>query len=133
MTLAITAGILVTGAVYLILKREMLRVILGFILLGHAANIVIFSAGGSSRRDEPFGIWSSLTTVADPLPQAFVLTAIVISFSITILMLVLSVTGGEDDDLKLEEPERMTGTSAETANEPEALNAQPGFSNGGAE
>lgn len=133
MTLAITAGILVTGAVYLILKREMLRVILGFILLGHAANIVIFSSGGSSRRDEPFGTWLSLTTAADPLPQAFVLTAIVISFSITILMLVLSVTGGEDDDLKLEEPEHMTGAPAETANEPEALNAQSGFSNGGAE
>ncbi|MCT1801614.1 sodium:proton antiporter [Kocuria carniphila] len=98
MTVAITAGLLVFGAVYLMMKREMLRVILGFILLGHAGNIVLMAAGGTSRRDLPYGSPEDLSTIADPLPQAFVLTAIVIAFSITIVMLVLAVTGNDDDD-----------------------------------
>lgn len=98
MTIALTAGVLVTGAVYLFLQSEMLRVILGFVLLGHAANLVLMAAGGTSRRGEPFGAPVDVSTVADPLPQAFVLTAIVIAFSITIFMLVLSATGTEDDD-----------------------------------
>ncbi|BDZ60711.1 hypothetical protein GCM10025873_05020 [Demequina sediminis] len=53
MTVALTAGLLVAGAVYLLLKREMLRVILGFVLLGHAANLIIMAAGGTSRREAP--------------------------------------------------------------------------------
>ena len=99
MTLPIAAGVLVAGAVYLFSRREMLRVILGFVLLTHAANLVIIAAGGTDRRGEPIGADLDPTVVADPLPQAFVLTAIVIAFSITIVMLVLAVTGKGDDDL----------------------------------
>ncbi len=98
MTLALTAGLLVAGAVYLFSRREMLRVILGFVLLGHAANLVLLAAGGTSRRGEPFGTPEDLGATADPLPQAFVLTAIVIAFSITIVMLVLAITGRHGDD-----------------------------------
>ncbi|MDO5618996.1 sodium:proton antiporter [Kocuria sp.] len=98
MTIAITIGILVAGATYLFLQREMLRIILGFILLGHAGNLILIAAGGTSRREEPFGTPVDTSAVADPLPQAFVLTAIVIAFSITIFMLVLAVTGKDDDD-----------------------------------
>lgn len=97
MSVAITAGLLVAGAVYLFSKREMLRIILGFILLGHAGNIILLASGGTSRRGGPFGTPDDLTNVADPLPQAFVLTAIVIAFAITIFLLVLAVTGREDD------------------------------------
>src|SRR5690554_6806496 len=99
MTLAIAAGALVAGAVYLFSRREMLRVILGFVLLTHAANLIIFAAGGTDRRGEPIGADLDPAVVADPLPQAFVLTAIVIAFAITIVMLVLAVTGRRDDDL----------------------------------
>jgi len=98
MTLALAAGVLVAGAVYLFSRREMLRVVLGFVLLGHAVNLVLMAAGGTSRRAEPIGSDLDPTVVADPLPQAFVLTAIVIAFSITIVMLVLAVTGRGDDD-----------------------------------
>lgn len=98
MTLALAAGVLVAGAVYLFSRREMLRVILGFILLGHGVNLVIMAAGGTDRRVEPIGADLDPAVVADPLPQAFVLTAIVIAFSITIVMLVLAVTGHRDDD-----------------------------------
>lgn len=99
MTLALAAGALVAGAVYLFSRREMMRVILGFVLLSHAVNLIIFAAGGTFRRDEPIGKDLDPATVADPLPQAFVLTAIVIAFSITIFMLVLAISGRRDDDL----------------------------------
>lgn len=99
MIIAIAAGVLVAGAVYLFSRREMLRVILGFVMLSHAVNLVIIAAGGTGRRGEPLGGGLDPATTADPLPQAFVLTAIVIAFSITIVMLVLAVTGRDDDDL----------------------------------
>ncbi len=98
MTTALAAGILVAGAVYLFSRREMLRVILGFILLGHGVNLILMAAGGTDRRVEPIGSDLDPAVVADPLPQAFVLTAIVIAFSITMFMLVLAVTGRDDDD-----------------------------------
>src|SRR5690625_4638546 len=93
MTLALTAGLLIAGAVYLFLQREMFRVILGFILLSHGVNLILFAAGGTNRRGEPIGGDLDPGTTADPLPQAFVLTAIVIAFSITIVMLMLAVAG----------------------------------------
>lgn len=98
MTVAISAGILMAGAVYLFLQRGMLRIILGFIMLGHSANLMLMAAGGTARRGEPLGSEPDPAYTADPLPQAFVLTAIVIAFSITIYMLVLAVTGRGDDD-----------------------------------
>lgn len=100
MTLPIVVGLLMAGAVYLLLQREMLRIILGFVLLGHAANLILIAAGGTSRREAPFGSPEDHSVIADPLPQAFVLTAIVIAFSITIFMLVLSVTGATRDDTR---------------------------------
>lgn len=96
MTTALIAGLLMVGAVYLILQREMLRIVLGFVLLSQAANVVLLAAGGTSRREQPFGA-PDVATTADPLPQAFVLTAIVIAFSITIFMLALSIMGGSND------------------------------------
>ncbi|NYD67962.1 cation:proton antiporter subunit C [Agromyces atrinae] len=98
MTVAISAGILVCGAVYLLQRRELLRVILGFILLGNAVNLILMAAGGTSDRTPPFGTQDDTTGYADPLPQAFVLTAIVIAFSITMFLLALAVTGRRDDD-----------------------------------
>lgn len=102
MILALTVGVLTAGALYLLLDRTFLRVILGFVMLSHAANLVLFAAGGSARRIEPLGTGLDPAVVADALPQAFVLTAIVIAFSITVYLLVLAVTGSEDEDSDLE-------------------------------
>lgn len=99
MAIAIAAGVLVAGAVYLFSRREMMRVIFGFVLLSHAVNLVLFAAGGTDRRGEPIGTELDPALTADPLPQAFVLTAIVIAFAITILMIVLAVTGRGDDSV----------------------------------
>jgi multicomponent Na+:H+ antiporter subunit C len=98
MSAAIAVGILVTGGVYLILQRGMVRMTLGFIMLGHAANVVLISAGGMSLREPPLLARSAVEHAADPLPQAFVLTAIVITFGMTIYLLALARAGRDGDD-----------------------------------
>lgn len=104
MALALIIGVLTAGAVYLLMQRDFMRVILGFVLASHAVNLLLFSAGGTDRRGEPLGSDLDPAVTADALPQAFVLTAIVIAFAITIYMLSLTVTGrshsgpaGDDD------------------------------------
>lgn len=103
MSLAISVGILVAGAVYLVLQRGMVRIVLGFVLLGHAANLILISAGVTATRDLPFIGAVAPDESADPLPQAFVLTSIVISFSIAIYMFTLAATGTDDDDTEDDE------------------------------
>ncbi len=103
MILALVIGALVTGAVYLLLQKDRLRVIIGFVLLSHAVNLLFFAAGGIDRRGEPLGSDPDPAVTADPLPQAFVLTAIVIAFAITIYLLVLAVTGSPDEDADAED------------------------------
>lgn len=98
MMLALSIGILTAGATYLMLSRTFLRVVLGFILMSHAVNLLFFAAGGISRREEPIGMGLIPGVTADPLPQAFVLTAIVIAFAITMYLLTLAVTGRSNDD-----------------------------------
>jgi multicomponent Na+:H+ antiporter subunit C len=99
MTAAIIVGMLAAGGTYLILQRGIVRIALGFTLLGHAATTLLIASGGVARRAVPFiGTEGEL---ADPLPQAFALTAIVISFGITAFLLTLAFHGrdvlGHDD------------------------------------
>lgn len=90
MTLVIAVAALAGVGTWLIIRGGAVRLILGFILLGHAANLIIISAGGTSTRDAPIsGPDLDLAQAADPLPQAFVLTAIVITFGVTVYLLSL--------------------------------------------
>jgi multicomponent Na+:H+ antiporter subunit C len=107
MSAAVIVGLLATGGTYLILQRGIVRIALGFILLGHAATTLLIAAGGAGTREVPFA--GAGAGAADPLPQAFALTAIVISFGITAFLLALAFRSrdvhGSDD---LETPgERM--------------------------
>lgn len=95
MTAALAVGILVAGGVYLILQPNLIRVAIGFVLLGHAVNILLVAAGGMSRRAAPLIGQSEIEQAADPLPQAFVLTAIVITFGITVYLLALVRAGAD--------------------------------------
>lgn len=104
MSLALTIGLLMAGGVYLVLQRGMIRIIFGFILLTHAINMLLIAAGGVARRDAPF-FGGDTSQAADPLPQAFVLTAIVIAFSITVVMATFAAIGRRDDDT---EPDSLT-------------------------
>lgn len=90
MTLAIAVGVLAAVGTWLVIRGGAIRLVLGFILLGHAANLVLISAGITDRRAAPItGAELDPATAADPLPQAFVLTAIVITFGVTVYLLSL--------------------------------------------
>jgi multicomponent Na+:H+ antiporter subunit C len=102
--LAIVAGILFAAAVYLMLRRSMLKLALGLSLLANAANLVIFVAAGITRGEPPLvpdGATAPPPGAADPLPQAMVLTAIVIGFAVLAFTLTLMhrvyQEGGSDD------------------------------------
>ncbi len=97
MTAALAVAVLVTGGVYLVLQRGLVRVTLGFILLGHAANVLLLAAGGMARREAPLVGRIELDAASDPLPQAFALTAIVITFGITVYLFGLAGAGAEDE------------------------------------
>ncbi|HLR11618.1 MAG TPA: Na(+)/H(+) antiporter subunit C [Sporosarcina sp.] len=86
--MAIVIGILFMAAVYLILSRSLLRVILGTGLLSHGAHLLILTMGGFEG-DAPPVLAEGVTNYVDPLPQALILTAIVISFGVTAFILVL--------------------------------------------
>lgn len=97
MTAAVVVGLLTVGGVYLILQRGLVRITLGFLLLGHAVNVLLVAAGGMADRSDPLLGRDPVSELADPVPQAFVLTAIVITFGITVYLLGLARAGGEDD------------------------------------
>lgn len=125
MMLALSVGALVAGAAYLMLDRTFLRVIIGFVLFGHAVNLLLFSSGGILRRTEPLGSGPDPAVTADALPQAFVLTAIVIAFAITVYMLVLAVTGRADEDAPSEGADK---DAAPDTSEPDAPRGTDGRS-----
>lgn len=87
MTDPVIVGLLVAAATYLILQRGLVRVVLGLVVLGHATHVLLLLAGGMDRRGIPF---PGVEDAADPLPQAFALTAIVISFGVTAFLLGLA-------------------------------------------
>ncbi|MBS43681.1 MAG: Na+/H+ antiporter subunit C [Nocardioides sp.] len=98
--LPITVAVLVAGGVYLLLQPGMVRIIFGITLLSHAANVVLLAAGVSAWRAEPLDTHAG-DEVADPLPMAFVLTAIVITLAVTVLMLAMARLGGDDDTYRI--------------------------------
>ena len=89
---AVMVGALVAAAVYLMLARDALRFLFGLILISNAANLLIFSAGGLTPEAPPLiaaGAQAPPEGVANALPQALVLTAIVIGFGLFAFALVL--------------------------------------------
>ncbi len=91
--LALLFGVLLAGAVYLLLARSLPRVIIGLLLLGNAANIAILTGGRVLGTAPPLvspGAQALAAGAANPLPQALVLTAIVISFGLTAFVMVLA-------------------------------------------
>ena len=97
MIIALTIGILVAGGIYLLLHRSLVRIAFGVGLLSHAVNLFILTAGVSAYRDEPIGGLMVPADAADPLPQAFVLTAIVITLALTVFLLAFAVIGRNDN------------------------------------
>ncbi|MFB9775654.1 sodium:proton antiporter [Brevibacterium otitidis] len=103
MILAVTVGVLTAGGVYLLLQRSMVRAVFGLTLISHAANFALLASGVSAWRGEPLADRTDAALAADPLPQAFVLTAIVITLAVTIFMLAMAVLGHDDDQFRTPE------------------------------
>lgn len=92
LVLALAIGVLSGSGVWLVLQRRTFQLIMGLSLLSYAVNLFIFSMGGLAIRKEPIlvdGVAPDLASYADPTPQALVLTAIVINFAMTALLLVV--------------------------------------------
>jgi len=113
---AIAAGALVAAGVYLALSRSLLRMVIGISLMGFAANLVVLGAGRLGATEPPIvpgGDTTLAATAANPLPQALVLTAIVIGFSLTcfslVLVLALKQRAGVADGARLAAAEPPAG------------------------
>lgn len=97
MFMALTIAVLMAGAVYLVLQRGMVRIVCGMSLFSHGVNLMLLATGVGSWRAEAFYDTARPEDMADPLPQAFVLTAIVISMATTTIMLAMASLGKNDD------------------------------------
>jgi len=102
--LALAAGVLYAAGIYLMLRRRLAQLIIGLGLLSNGTNLLIFTAGGLTRGHPPVvpaGADGLVPPYADPVPQALVLTAIVIGFGLLAFLLVLAhrvhATVGTDD------------------------------------
>lgn len=89
LALLVLTGVLAGTGIYLILDRGLIRIIVGTVLLANGINILIIVSGGAAGRD-PFLNIEGSAPMADPLPQAMVLTAIVITLGTTSFLLALA-------------------------------------------
>ena len=89
--MAFVVGALFAAAVYMILRRSIVKLVIGLILLSNAANLAIFTAAGMTTGAPPLVPQgeTTLAVSADPLPQALILTAIVIAFGVLAFAVVL--------------------------------------------
>ena len=112
--MAVTAAVLCTCGTYLILGRQLSRVVIGIGLLGHGANVLLVLSGG--RGGDPAFAGGNVDAFADPLPQAFVLTAVVITFGVIAFLLALAFRSWlvtADDSVEDDVEDRLNARRAE--------------------
>ncbi|NNF72733.1 MAG: Na+/H+ antiporter subunit C [Rhodobacteraceae bacterium] len=104
--LASAIGIMTAAGIYLVLRLRTFPVILGISLLTYAVNVFLFTSGRATVGAPPV-LRDDITTYTDPLPQALVLTAIVISFGMTAVIVMISLGAflGSDDDQVNDQPD----------------------------
>ncbi|MCC5952578.1 MAG: Na(+)/H(+) antiporter subunit C [Acidimicrobiia bacterium] len=90
LVLIVTIGVLYGIGTWLLQQRTLTRLILGIIVLGHGANLLLLLSGGHPGLPPIVGEFDDPATASDPLPQALALTAIVISFGVTAFLLALA-------------------------------------------
>ncbi len=105
--MSIVIGILFMVATYLMLSKSLLRIIVGTGLLSHGAHLLLLTMSGLKRGAPPL-LGENAENYADPLPQALILTAIVISFGVTAFFLVLAYRAYKE--LGTDNIEQMRGT-----------------------
>jgi len=115
----LTIGGLVSAGLYLITARPLSRIVLGFSLLGHAAVLALIAAGGPAGEAPIAGHGTGVAEISNPLPQALALTAIVISFGLTLFLLALAgrqQTLTDDDLVEDDLEDRRIAEASETRN-----------------
>lgn len=120
--LAVGIGAVTAAGAFLALSRELLRCVVGVSLLAAAANLVVFASGHPEADPQPPVIQSGLERLAEaaaPLPQALVLTAIVIGFSLTcfslVVVLAIAQRGRTNDNRALRVAEPRPGPDGKPA------------------
>ncbi len=104
--MAFVIGVLFTTATYLMLSKSILRIIIGTGLLSHGAHLLLLTMGGLKRGAPPL-LGEEASSYTDPIPQALILTAIVISFGVTAFFLVLAYRSYQE--LGTDNMERLRG------------------------
>ena len=117
--LPVIIGGLYAAGIYLLLDRSLTRVLLGFLLLGNATNILLLSTGGPAGLAPILG-YADPEEMSDPLPEALILTAIVITFGVSAFVLAMihrswrlsrqEVVGTDEEDRRVA---RRSGTDAD--------------------
>jgi multicomponent Na+:H+ antiporter subunit C len=112
--LAALVGLFIAIGTYLLLSRSVIRMLIGITIFGNGVNLLIFTAGRVTQEIAaivPEGLDAPEGPIANPLPQALILTAIVIGFSMFSFLLVLafrayqSLDADNTDTMRLAEPE----------------------------
>lgn len=86
--MAVTVAVLYGAGTYLLLQRNLSRIVIGLAVLGHGANLLLLLAGGRAGKAPIVGVGTG--PASDPLPQALALTAIVITFGVSAFLLALA-------------------------------------------
>jgi len=89
--LPLAIGVLFGAGTYLMMQKNILKLVLGLGLIGHGANVILISSGWIGTGQAPILGQDPHAPFVDPIPQALILTAIVIGFAATAFMLVLSL------------------------------------------
>ena len=119
LALASAIGVLTAIGVYLLLRARSFDVILGMTFLSYATNLLIFAGGRLVHGKAPVlreGVEAGLANYADPLPQALVLTAIVIAFAMTAVSIVLAMRSRSDnhsDHVDTHDPDPVPGQGSD--------------------
>jgi multicomponent Na+:H+ antiporter subunit C len=115
--LAIPTALLFACGTFLLLQRQLSRIVIGVGMLGHGANLMLLQSGGD--RGEPAFVGSADdSTFNDPLPQAMMLTAIVITFGLTVFLLALAFRSSavsHDDEVEDDIEDRLISRREELA------------------
>jgi multicomponent Na+:H+ antiporter subunit C len=144
----VIVGVLTSAGVYLLLERSLTRMLLGLLLIGNAVNLLILMVGGPSGNPPVRGrVSNGQTATADPLAQAMILTAIVISMGIAafVLSLIYRIYQLTTDEVIANDPEdtrvaqltdeqlaaldeaRPTPDVSRDTDDPDELDALPGL------
>lgn len=113
--IAVLIGTLFAGGIYCLLRRSLMKIIIGIMLLSQGANLLVFAVGGLVSSKPAFALKESGVPPvghADPLPQALVLTAIVIGFGLVIFTIALLLRAynavGSDDMNAFNQTDRIS-------------------------